>query len=101
LADVPHKILLIAGGIGITPIRSMFLEFLKRQADVTLLYSVRSLDDAVFLPELAEVSIGLPIDLGFRNSLCASCRTWMSMYMKKASLTVQSVRQVRSVLKLT
>ncbi|KAK9904261.1 hypothetical protein WJX75_008022 [Coccomyxa subellipsoidea] len=51
-----QKLLLIAGGIGITPMRPMFLGFLKRGLDVTLLYSVRSLDDAVFLPQLTEVA---------------------------------------------
>ncbi|BDA45470.1 probable 3-ketosteroid-9-alpha-monooxygenase, ferredoxin reductase at C-terminar half [Coccomyxa sp. Obi] len=49
-----QKVLLIAGGIGITPMRPMFLDFLKRGVDVMLLYCVRSLDDAVFLSELAE-----------------------------------------------
>lgn len=55
-AATTQKLLLIAGGIGITPMRPMFLGFLKRGLDVTLLYSVRSLDDAVFLPELTEVT---------------------------------------------
>ena len=55
-AATAQKVLLIAGGIGITPMRPMFLEFVKRGLDVTLLYSVHSLDDAVFLPELAEVT---------------------------------------------
>ncbi len=57
----PQKVLLIAGGIGITPMRPMFLDFLKRGVDVILLYCVRSLDDAVCLSELAEVST-LPYD---------------------------------------
>ena len=37
---------------GITPMRAMFLEFEKRGAPVTLLYSVRAPSEAAFLPAL-------------------------------------------------
>ncbi len=59
-AAVAQGVLLIAGGIGITPMRSMLLDFLNRGLDVILLYSVRSLDDAVFLPEVAKVILSTP-----------------------------------------
>ena len=52
-------VLLLAGGIGITPLRAMLPEFLSRGCPVTLLYSVRKLHEAVFLPEFARVGLGL------------------------------------------
>ena len=48
-------VLLIAGGIGITPMRTMFAECIARGIPVTLLYSVRLLEDAAFLAEFQEV----------------------------------------------
>lgn len=48
-------VLLVAGGIGITPMRTMFAECIARGIPVTLLYSVRLLEDAAFLAEFQEV----------------------------------------------
>lgn len=48
-------VLLVAGGIGITPMRTMFAECIKRGIPVTLLYTVRHLEDAAFLAEFQEV----------------------------------------------
>lgn len=48
-------VLLIAGGIGVTPMRTMFAECIERGISVTLLYSVRLLEDAAFLAEFLEV----------------------------------------------
>jgi NAD(P)H-flavin reductase len=47
--------LLVAGGIGITPMRTIFAECIKRGIPVTLLYTVRHLEDAAFLAEFQEV----------------------------------------------
>lgn len=47
------RILLIAGGIGITPLRAMLEERPQGADDVVLLYRARSWDDVVFGPELA------------------------------------------------
>ena len=46
------KVLLIAGGIGITPIRAMADDLLAAGRDVTLLYANRTLAGAVFRTEL-------------------------------------------------
>ncbi len=52
------KILLIAGGIGITPIRSMLEEFINLKKDVVLLYAARSEQDLVFKKELEALKKG-------------------------------------------
>ncbi|KAK9814968.1 hypothetical protein WJX73_003605 [Symbiochloris irregularis] len=49
-------VVLLAGGIGITPLRSMLPEFVESGVPVTLIYSVKTLADAVFLNEFAEAS---------------------------------------------
>ena len=49
------RTLLVAGGIGITPMRVMLAEQLARRQPTTLLYSVRTLSEAPFLNEFIEV----------------------------------------------
>lgn len=56
----PSKVLLIAGGIGITPLRAMLPELLAQGHDVTLVYSVRNSWDAAFLPEFAAIAMANP-----------------------------------------
>ena len=48
-------VLLIAGGIGVTPMRVMLHECIARGVHVTLLYCVRRQEDAVFLEEFLQV----------------------------------------------
>ena len=48
------EVVLIAGGIGITPLRTLFEE-LSESADVTLIYRVISRSDIVFEEELREI----------------------------------------------
>jgi predicted ferric reductase len=48
-----HKALLIAGGIGITPVRALLEEM---DGDIVALYRVISTDDIVFSAELAEIA---------------------------------------------
>lgn len=50
------KVLLIAGGIGITPLRSIFEEMLDQEKDVVLLYGNRKLSDIVFREEINSLS---------------------------------------------
>jgi predicted ferric reductase len=46
-----EKLLFIAGGIGITPIRSMVGDIMRRGKDVVLLYAARTVDDIAFRKE--------------------------------------------------
>lgn len=56
LGSIAHsRVLLVAGGIGITPMRVLLAECLALQKAVTLLYFVRSLAEAPFLQESLEV----------------------------------------------
>jgi predicted ferric reductase len=52
-----EKFLLIAGGIGITPIRSMLQRLAERGADAVLLYANRSPKDVVFAEELDAMGV--------------------------------------------
>ena len=49
------RVLLVAGGIGITPMRVLLAERLALRQPVSLLYFVRSVSEAPFLDEFAEV----------------------------------------------
>ena len=56
MGSITHaRVLLVAGGIGITPMRVLLAERLARRLPVTLLYFVRSLAEATFLHEFVEV----------------------------------------------
>ena len=47
-----HKVLLVAGGIGITPLRALLEALPAKRGDLTLLYRVRDARDIVFRDEL-------------------------------------------------
>jgi predicted ferric reductase len=51
-----RKVLLVAGGIGITPLRALLDSFPGDPGDVTLLYRVVDDDDIVFRDELVELA---------------------------------------------
>ncbi len=61
--SVSPKVLFIAGGIGITPIRSLMEQVLKKKKDAVLLYANKTARDIVFKTELEELSsrYGAPI----------------------------------------
>jgi predicted ferric reductase len=61
-----RKVLMVAGGIGITPVRALLEAFPAGSGDVTLLYRVATDDDAIFRDELSELasSRGVEIHLG-------------------------------------
>lgn len=50
------KVLLIAGGIGITPIRLLFERLAGARGDITLLYRSSSVEDVVFRDELDAIA---------------------------------------------
>jgi ferredoxin-NADP reductase len=47
-----RPVLLVAGGIGVTPMRAMIPEFIAAKRPVALVYSVRMVSEAPFLAEL-------------------------------------------------
>lgn len=53
--EVLNKVLLIAGGIGITPLRSLAEAMAQKGKDVALLFSTKTKQDIVFEKELAEI----------------------------------------------
>jgi predicted ferric reductase len=55
-ARTQHKVLLIAGGIGITPIRLLFERMEAQAGDVTLLYRTSTTDNIVFRSELDSIA---------------------------------------------
>jgi predicted ferric reductase len=55
-ARTRHKVLLIAGGIGITPIRLLFERMEAQAGDFTLLYRASTTDDIVFRSELDSIA---------------------------------------------
>ena len=57
-----EKVVLIAGGIGITPIRALLEEM---SGDVIVLYRVMHDDDIIFRDELEELATARGIDLRF------------------------------------
>ena len=54
-------VLLLAGGIGITPMRAMLPHFVDEGVPVTPLYGVRHCEDAAFLDEFAQVGRLMPM----------------------------------------
>lgn len=50
-------VLLVVGGIGVTPARAMLDVCLRRNYLVTIVYAVRTLADAAFLGEFEEVLV--------------------------------------------
>jgi predicted ferric reductase len=52
VAEPRDKYLMVAGGIGITPIRALIESLSASGRDIVLLYSVKSADDLVFASEL-------------------------------------------------
>jgi predicted ferric reductase len=51
-----RKVLLIAGGLGITPLRALLESLPAAPGDLTLVYRVSSMRDAVFRPELERLA---------------------------------------------
>jgi len=67
-----QKVLLLASGIGITPMRALLEELDQRPGDVTLIYRARSEQDRIMLDELTALAVsrqaGLFIVTGHRTT---------------------------------
>ncbi|KAL0024848.1 hypothetical protein WJX79_005769 [Trebouxia sp. C0005] len=77
------RTLLVAGGIGITPMRVMLAEQLARRQPTTLLYSVRTLSEAPFLNEFIEAA--------------QSNRALLTLAVSVTRPTEQDSAQIRSI----
>jgi predicted ferric reductase len=60
-----RRALLIAGGIGITPLRALLEEFRASPGTITLLYRARSWDDVVFRDELDALAQGKGVKIEY------------------------------------
>jgi ferredoxin-NADP reductase/predicted pyridoxine 5'-phosphate oxidase superfamily flavin-nucleotide-binding protein len=60
LRETNQSVLLIAAGIGITPIKAMFRGFLEHNIPITLLYSVRELSETVFRRDFEDLAAQYP-----------------------------------------
>lgn len=60
-----NKILFIAGGVGITPIRSLIEEFSKKNIDIKLLYSNKSEREIIFQNELDGYAKGNKLKINY------------------------------------
>lgn len=69
VTSASQRVVLLAGGIGITPFRSMLPVFLHHGVEVTLVYSVKQVKDAAYIHELSHVSSVSPL---FRLILVSS-----------------------------
>lgn len=60
--DTTQPIVMLAGGIGVTPFRSILVQaaYKKRKQDITLFYSNRARQDAPFLEELSMLAKTIP-----------------------------------------
>jgi predicted ferric reductase len=58
-----RKVLLIAGGIGITPLRALLETLPAKPGDLTLVYRVNQPEEAVFVPELAQLADARGVEL--------------------------------------
>ncbi len=66
-ANRARKLAFIAGGIGITPYRSMlkYLVDTKQRRDIVLLYAARTMDDIVYRDVLSEAQTKLGVKVAF------------------------------------
>jgi ferredoxin-NADP reductase len=85
------KVLLVAGGIGITPIRALFEALPAGPADVTLIYRVRRETDVVFRNELAAIAR----DRGARLLIIAGRRQDLGWDPLSAEALVATVPDIR------
>ena len=68
-----RKVLLVAGGVGITPLRALFETLPAGPGDITLVYRARQVDDLVFRQELEDLAhdrgAGLRYVVGRRSEI--------------------------------
>lgn len=71
-------VILIAAGIGIPPVRALAESLVAREGDVTIIYRVRSADDAALLEETRALAIERGFDLHVLAGRRGQANSWMS-----------------------
>jgi predicted ferric reductase len=87
-----NDVLLIAGGVGITPMRALLETIpLARGQDLTLLYRARSFDDVVFRSELDEIAGRRGVDVHYLLGEDRSCLALPSLLWHVPDLVLRDV----------
>jgi predicted ferric reductase len=71
-ASTRHKYLMVAGGIGITPIRALMESLAAARRDVVLVYAAKTTDDLVFASELRALTARCHFILSRSSDVTAS-----------------------------
>lgn len=58
-----RRVLMIAGGVGVTPLRAMLESMPAEPGDITFMYRIRDYTDAVFYEELRQIANSRGVDL--------------------------------------
>jgi predicted ferric reductase len=112
-ARCQRRVLLIAGGVGITPLRALLESLPAARGDLTLIYRVTSMGDVVFRRELGQLAAargarvwyvaGRRAELGFDPLSAAELRsnvpglTRHDVYVcGPAGMTAAAIRELRS-----
>lgn len=90
--------LLIAGGIGVTPMRAMLLEFAKQRRRAVLLYSVRAAAEAAFAGELQALATASGGAIRFVLTVTSADPAWRGCRGRiNAALIREQARGPRSI----
>jgi ferredoxin-NADP reductase len=73
-----EKVVLIASGIGIPPVRALAESMAARSGDVTIIYRVRNAADASLLDEVREIARRRGFQLFLLDGPRASGNSWMN-----------------------
>ena len=71
-------VVLIAAGIGIPPVRALAESLVAREGDVTIIYRVRSVEDAALLEETRSLALERGFDLHVLAGRRGQANSWMS-----------------------
>jgi ferredoxin-NADP reductase len=81
-----HKVLLLAGGVGVTPLRALFESLPARQGDLTLVYRARSAQDLALRTELESIAAARGARLHFAVNAPDGRRPALSVAGLRATL---------------
>ncbi|KAK9867032.1 hypothetical protein WJX84_003348 [Apatococcus fuscideae] len=88
--SVKHAVL-IGGGIGITPLRSMFHTFLKHGIHITLLYSIRHSREGTFMTEFLRAAEGKPRQVKVHVTVSGADAEWKGPRGRLSSTIIKTL----------